>query len=303
MGYGVKHALLDYARESGVSILPQCRAKKLLLRSNRVTGVLVERRDKNGASLEEEIQADSVFVCGGPTQTPLLLRRSGIAHNIGNTLKVHPMLKVTALFPFEINADQSHLPLVQIKQFQPDISLGGAFFSAGHLAILLSPNWQNNAKYMREYDRMASYYVAVRGTGSGKVRDAKLSYELSKEDITGLSRGLANLSLLLLEAGAKEVIPAIEGLHPIENRTQAKQWHTEIVPTAQLNLSTVHAFSSCPIGEEKKVCAANSYGKVFAFDNLYINDASMLPDSPGVNPQGTIMAIARRNVLQFLANH
>jgi choline dehydrogenase-like flavoprotein len=25
----------------------------------------------------------------------------------------------------------------------------------------------------------------------------------------------------------------------------------------------------------------------------------MLPDSPGVNPQGTVMALARRNALRF----
>jgi len=35
---------------------------------------------------------------------------------------------------------------------------------------------------------------------------------------------------------------------------------------------------------------------------LYINDGSMLPDSPGVNPQGTIMAMARRNAFHFLDN-
>jgi choline dehydrogenase-like flavoprotein len=32
-----------------------------------------------------------------------------------------------------------------------------------------------------------------------------------------------------------------------------------------------------------------------------VNDASLLPDAPGVNPQGTVMAIASRNVAAFLA--
>jgi choline dehydrogenase-like flavoprotein len=33
-----------------------------------------------------------------------------------------------------------------------------------------------------------------------------------------------------------------------------------------------------------------------------VNDASLLPDAPGVNPQGTIMAIAARNSDHFLAH-
>jgi choline dehydrogenase-like flavoprotein len=64
---------------------------------------------------------------------------------------------------------------------------------------------------------------------------------------------------------------------------------------------TVHAFSSCPIGERRDRCAADSYGRVHGLANLFLNDASMLPDSPGVNPQGTVMAFARRNVRRLLA--
>jgi len=61
----------------------------------------------------------------------------------------------------------------------------------------------------------------------------------------------------------------------------------------------VHAFSSCPMGERRDRCAADSYGRVYGYRNLRINDASMLPDSPGVNPQATVMAMARRNALQY----
>ncbi|MGH7898915.1 MAG: GMC oxidoreductase, partial [Candidatus Binatia bacterium] len=46
-------------------------------------------------------------------------------------------------------------------------------------------------------------------------------------------------------------------------------------------------------------CAVDSFGRVFGFENLYVNDGSMLPDSPGVNPQATIMAFARRNAIHL----
>jgi choline dehydrogenase-like flavoprotein len=33
---------------------------------------------------------------------------------------------------------------------------------------------------------------------------------------------------------------------------------------------------------------------------LIVNDASLICTAPGVNPQGTVMALARRNTLAFL---
>jgi choline dehydrogenase-like flavoprotein len=38
-------------------------------------------------------------------------------------------------------------------------------------------------------------------------------------------------------------------------------------------------------------------------EGLYIADASLLCTAPGVNPQGSIMAFARRNALHFLDRH
>ena len=53
------------------------------------------------------------------------------------------------------------------------------------------------------------------------------------------------------------------------------------------------------MGEDQSQCATNSFGQVHGFDNLYVNDASLLCTAPGVNPQGSIMALARRNALKF----
>jgi len=44
----------------------------------------------------------------------------------------------------------------------------------------------------------------------------------------------------------------------------------------------------------------DSFGRVHGHDNLYVSDASLLCTAPGVNPQGSIMALARRNALAFL---
>jgi len=54
------------------------------------------------------------------------------------------------------------------------------------------------------------------------------------------------------------------------------------------------------MGENKDRCAVNSFGKVHGWEDLYVSDGSILCDSPGVNPQGSIMALARRNAIHFL---
>ena len=54
-------------------------------------------------------------------------------------------------------------------------------------------------------------------------------------------------------------------------------------------------------GERKKLCVADSFGKVYGHEGLFISDGSMLPSAPGVNPQGTIMAFAHRNIEKIIS--
>jgi choline dehydrogenase-like flavoprotein len=302
---GMSRSLIPAAEAAGARVLPDCRVRLLLEHKGHITGVLAELRRPDGTSDLVRIDADHVIVCGGPTETPALLRRSGIRLHVGESLRIHPMLKVVARFPEIIDAHRSVLPLIQVKEFGPEITLGGGFFTSGHLALVLSENWTATRAQMADWRHMATYYVAVRGAGTGSVRSSfwgehtLISHELDDEDLWNLSKGLARLSMLLLAAGAEEVYPGVFGLAPIRSDREAVKWLDDRLPREALSLTTVHAFSSCPMGERRDRCAADSYGRVYGRDNLYVNDSSMLPDSPGVNPQGTIMALARRNALAF----
>jgi choline dehydrogenase-like flavoprotein len=53
------------------------------------------------------------------------------------------------------------------------------------------------------------------------------------------------------------------------------------------------------MGAALNSCATDSFGQVHGHRNLFVNDGSLLCTAPGVNPQGTIMALARRNALHF----
>src|SRR4029450_4177516 len=178
-----------------------------------------------------EIEAEHVFVCGGPTETPALLRRSGITHGVGSTLGIHPYLKVVARFPEIIDADTSGSPLLQVKEFTPDITMGGAYFTPGHVAVMLNENPADDLRNRDARRRMAAYYVGVRGTGRGSVRPSwvgdglpRIHYWRSRGDVPNLSRGFAHMGRLLLAAGAEVIYPVTFGMPPVRSEADARAW-------------------------------------------------------------------------------
>lgn len=252
-----------------------------------------------------QIQAETVFVCCGAIQTPALLRRSGIKNNIGNSLRMHPTVKIIAQFNEEINALDMGVPVHQVKEFAPRFSFGCSISSPPYLSVAMTDHPQYTNIVEKYWQNMAIYYAMITGEGWGTVRnipffnDPLVRYHLTSQDLKDLSEALQKLALLLFEAKAKVLYPSISNHSPLTHPQDLTKI-AEQLPVKQTNLMTVHVFSSCPMGENLKKCAVNSFGKVHGFNNLYIADASLLCTAPGVNPQGSIMAIARRNVLKFL---
>ncbi|WP_319453769.1 MULTISPECIES: GMC oxidoreductase [unclassified Mycobacterium] len=55
--------------------------------------------------------------------------------------------------------------------------------------------------------------------------------------------------------------------------------------------NTVHPLGGCVRGK-----ATDGYGRVYGYDNLFVNDASLIPGHVGCNPFMTITALAERNI-------
>lgn len=296
----MQRTFLPRAVAAGAQLQADCKALRLVHQQGRVSGVVARQ-----GSDTQTFQAEHVFVCCGPIQTAALLRRSGITKNVGNNLCIHPMIKAAALFDEEMRAHADVLPIYQVKEFWPNLTMGGSVFTPGFLAMLLADNWPANQHVMHDWKRMALYYAATRGTGRGTIRtlpgseDVLVRYHLSAADRDNLSRGLARLGEVLFAGGAQAVYPSLRKQAVLKSAEQCRSFASVPAALADMSLSTVHAFSSCPMGENPDLCATDSFGKVHGFANLYVNDASLMPDSPGVNPQGTVMAIASRNLDHF----
>jgi len=254
---------------------------------------------------KSKINARYVFLCAGAINTPFLLRSNGIKKNIGNTLQMHPTVKVVAEFDKIINYHDMGVPVHQVKEFSPKISFGCSISSKPYLALAMLDNRKYLNRVESNWEKMAIYYAMIKPYGHGTIRklpffnDPFVQYKLTNQDLINLSEGLKKMCMLLFSAGAKQIFPSIKNYGVLNNLSDI-----DLIPSKlsrkRTSLMTIHLFSSCPMGENKKLCSTNSFGKIFGVKNLYINDGSLIPSAPGVNPQGTIMAIARRNIHHFL---
>lgn len=244
-----------------------------------------------------------VIVCGGAIQTPAMLQRSGLRHRIGRTLAVHPTVKLAARFDEVVNTPDD-VSVFQVKQFAPNISFGGSASHPGLVALALTDNWREFGSAVTAWPQLAIYYAAITSEGRGLVqavpgvRDPVVTYRLTKRDRDLLGQGLARLAMVMLEAGAEEVYPSFKDAPIVRDRADLAEMSSAFA-AAKASVMTVHLCSTAPMGGDDRRCATDSHGLVHGTQNVFVNDAALLPEAPGVNPQATVMAIAIRNARRY----
>lgn len=185
--------------------------------------------------------------------------------------------------------------------------MGCSVSSKAHLALAMTDYPELQETIRPHWKQMAIYYAMIQGPATGTVRNIPYSsaplirYSLTPENMKSLSEALRSLCRVLFASGAKVLYPSISGFAPLTNEGDLQRLPAEL-SSSTTNLMTIHLFSSCPMGEDLNLCAVDSFGKAHGHQNLFVNDASLLCTAPGVNPQGTIMGIARRNAIHFADN-
>ena len=281
---------LPRARAAGARVVSGTRAERLVVRGGRAAGVRTA-----GGGL---VTAGHVWACAGAIGTAALLQRSGLRSGVGATFSCHPTVKLAARFDEALDA-AADVPVHQVKPFGTEISFGGSASRPGQVALALADDWERNRAVAEDWERMAVYYAAIRPEGHGRVvalpgvPDPLVTFALTRGDMGRLGEGLEQLARLVLAAGARAVYPSLRG----GGERRSAEGLRDAVTRAATTVMTVHLFSTVPLGG----AAADPYGRVREVRGLRVNDASLLPDAPGINPQGTVMAIAGRNVAEFLA--
>jgi len=283
------------AVKAGAELRTDTRVLRLEHRRGRVESVILEH-----GGTTERVAATHVFVCGGAIQSPALLQRSGLHRNIGRNLSVHPTVKVVAEFDEPLNQPED-LATYQVKEFGSWLSFGGSASRQSLIALALSESWHDFGEAVDRWQRQVVYYAATRSNGRGlvravpRLRDPLVAYRLTGQDMAWLRTALARLMHLMLAAGAERVYPSYRGA-PLVTGPADTAHAAARMGRRNASLMTVHLCGTVPMSGTPDLGGADSFGRVWGMSNLHVNDASLLPDAPGVNPQGTVMAVAQRNV-------
>jgi choline dehydrogenase-like flavoprotein len=243
-----------------------------------------------------------VFVAASTVQTPNLLRRSGLrSAAIGRHFQAHPGLALAGVMPERVDmsfgatqgAETTHYRKtdrfkLETISMQPELAAaripGAGAELAARLALL--PN-------------VAVWAAQVRAEAEGTVREGlggadRVRFTMSENDIRTTRKACAILVRMLFDAGAREVWPGIFGLPPVLRSADGARLVEEgPLDPRSYNFIATHLFGAVRMGPDARSSAVAPSFEAHEVEALYVVDSSIFPTNLGVNPQHSIMAIAR----------
>lgn len=143
------------------------------------------------------------------------------------------------------------------------------------------------------YTHLAAAGALVPTTTEGRLRKAltggpDLVYAPSRRDLEQLIRALKLIARIYLAAGAKRVLPNTYEFHELTDPDQLDVLDRYVKDATDLSVGTGH-----PQGGNALGAVVGPDFRLRGTDNVYVCDASVFPTAVGVNPQLTVMALAR----------
>jgi len=293
--FGVHLNALPQACAAGARIISQARVERVLHQHGRARGVRARRPD--GTALD--VLADTVIVAAGATETPGLLRRSGIGTHprLGRNLALHPATMLAGRFDEDVVAwhgvlqsaavhqfHESHGVLIEATSTPPGM---GSMVFPGYGAELLG--WLDRAPRVATFGAM----VADRGVGSVSSAHGEtlVRYRIAPSDVVKLMVAMEAMGRLLFAAGAVEVLTGLPGAATVTSLPALQDALRRCDPKT-LHLAAFHPTGTAAAGADEQLCPVDETGRLRGVRGVWVADASILPSCPEVNPQLSIMALA-----------
>jgi hypothetical protein len=293
--FGVHLNALPQACAAGARIISRARVERVLHHNGRPRGVRARRPD--GTAID--ILADTVIVAAGATETPGLLRRSGIgAHpRLGRNLALHPATMLAGRFDDDVVAWRGVLQSAAVHEFhESDGVLIEATSTPPGMGSMVFPGYGSELLgWLDRASRIATFGAMVADRGVGSVSSARgetlVRYNIARVDVAKLMVAIEAMGRLLFAAGAVEVLTGLPGAMTVTSLPALRDVLHRSNPKS-LHLAAFHPTGTAAAGADEQLCPVDETGRLRGVEGVWVADASILPSSPEVNPQLSIMALA-----------
>jgi choline dehydrogenase-like flavoprotein len=309
--------LLRDLRAGDGSIYANTLALHIETQGTRARSVAAQQRGPLPGDVRNfRVEADLIVVCAGALRTPGILARSGITHPLlGKRLFLHPVAAAIAEFDRAIEPWKGPMQSAHSDAFNYRSGNYGAKVEVApaHPGLAASAvPWEGRERHAELMGRMrnvATLFALTRDRDPGSVdldEEAYVRYRISRFDGENMLAGLAGIVNLAFAAGAVRVMT----LHTRPIEVERTQWSPScahelakrlrkigVAPNRQIVFSA-HQMGTAAMGASRANSVVNPAGSVWGYENLLVADASVFPQSSGVNPMLTIMAMAARIAAQ-----
>ena len=287
-------AYLERARDrANLQIRGDTLVDRVFLEGTRAVGV----RIADG----EEITANRVIVAAGAIHSPAILQRSNIGLDdgraVGANLKDHTTAWLSlALHPAGRKRTNDGPVIHSVLRYSSSLAEAGP----NDMQLL----WFNSAGPDDDglaSARLGSAVMRVYSHGTVKIRsldpydDPVVEFNLLSDDrdVTRLCDGIRQLIDVVHDTDvARLVETATAGTLPLE-RLASEQDIIDWLQTVATDY--VHSVGTCRMGAVSDPAAVvDPQCRVIGYDQLYVCDASVVPDIPRANTHLTVVAIAER---------
>ena len=297
---------VPWALRLGARLYSSCRVDRVLITGGRASGVLATTTHAiKGRATGRRVRLRArcgVVVAASAVQTPNLLRRSGLrSRDLGEHFQIHPSIACGGVMSSGVHMDFGATQGAESSQFR-----GSERFKVETVALppeLLSARIPGVGRELmgrlERYGDVAVWGLELRAEARGRVRRAwggrdSVQLTLTERDLRRARTALSVIARMMFEHGATEVWPGVHGLPPVMTSADdlTKFEAGSLDPRAYGFIAT-HFFGSARMGH---FAASSVVGPDFATHEaqaLYVVDSSVFPTNIGVNPQHTIMAVAR----------
>ncbi len=291
------------ALKAGATLFTGLRAERVMVDGGRAVGVVAQGRLPGGERRALTVRARAVVVACGSLLTPLLLEASGVgtaSGQLGRNLSIHPALGVMALFDEKLDGGNAIPQGYAIEQFHDEgILFEGAFAPLDLAAASFTMIGPRFVELVEAYDRLACFGFMIEDVSRGRVRRGPggrplITYSLVDHDVARLKRAVEILGRVYFAAGARSVFPLVHGFDELHAPADLERLRRTRLRARDFEISAYHPLGTARMGRDPAHSVVGADHQVHDTPGCYVVDGSVVPSSPAVNPQVTIMALATR---------